>query len=89
VTLPMIFLLQRAGAAGAGKVRAVLEDRGFGRVSRDEIVRLAREHGALEEARALAERYADEARNALLAFGPSPYRDALLALPGFVLARDH
>jgi len=89
VTLPMIFLLQRAGAAGAGKVRAVLEDRGFSRVSREEIVRLAREHGALEEARALAERFADEARKALFVFGPSPYRDALLALPGFVLARDH
>jgi octaprenyl-diphosphate synthase len=89
VTLPMIFLLQRAGTAGARKVRAVLEDRGFSRVSRDEIVRLAREHGALDEARALAERYADEARQALFAFAPSPYRDALLALPGFVLARDH
>jgi octaprenyl-diphosphate synthase len=89
VTLPMIFLLRRAGAAGAGKVRAVLEDRGFGRVSRDEIVRLAREHGALDEARALAERYAAAARRDLLAFEPSPYRDALEALPGFILARDH
>jgi octaprenyl-diphosphate synthase len=89
VTLPMIFLLQRAGAAGAGKVRAVLEDRGFGRVSRDEIVHLARDHGALEEARALAERYAEEARKDLLAFPASPFRDALEALPGFVLARDH
>ena len=89
VTLPVIFLLRRAGAAGAGKVQAVLEDRGFGRVSRDEIVRLAREHGALDEARALAERYAAEARNDLLAFEPSPYRDALEALPGFILARDH
>jgi octaprenyl-diphosphate synthase len=89
VTLPMIFLLRRAGAAGAGKVRAVLEDRGFGRVSRDEIARLAREHGALDEARALAERYAAAARRDLLAFEPSPYRDALEALPGFILARDH
>jgi len=89
VTLPMIFLLQRAGASGAGKVRAVLEDRGFGRVSREEIVRLAREHGALEQARELAERYAEEARRELHGFPSSPYREALLSLPGFVLARDH
>ena len=89
VTLPMIFLLRRAGAAGEGKVRAVLEDRGFRRVSRDEIVRLAREHGALEEARGLAERYAADARTELLAFEPSPFRHALEALPGFILARDH
>jgi geranylgeranyl pyrophosphate synthase len=37
----------------------------------------------------MAERYADEARASLLAFEPSPYREALEALPGFVLARDH
>jgi octaprenyl-diphosphate synthase len=89
VTLPMIFLLRRAAAADAEKVRAVLEDRGFGRVTREEIVRLARDHGALEEARTLAGSYAEAARADLVAFGPSPYRDALEALPGFILARDH
>jgi octaprenyl-diphosphate synthase len=89
VTLPMIFLLRRADAADAEKVRAVLEDRGFGRVTREEIVRLGRDHGALEEARALAERYAEAARGDLDAFERSPYRDALEALPGFILARDH
>ena len=89
VTLPMIFLLRRASAADAEKVRAVLEDRGFRRVTRDEIVRLARDHGALEKARGLAEQYAEAAREDLMAFERSPYRDALEALPGFILARDH
>jgi octaprenyl-diphosphate synthase len=89
VTLPMIFLLRRGGDAAESKVRTVLEDRAFSRVSRDELVRLARDCGALEEARAMAERYADEARASLLAFDPSPYREALDALPGFILARDH
>jgi hypothetical protein len=37
----------------------------------------------------MAERYAALARRDLLAFDSSPYRDALLALPGFILARDH
>jgi len=89
VTLPMIFLLRRASAADAEKVRAVLEDRGFRRVTRDEIVRLARDHGALEKARELAEQYAEAAREDLMVFERSPYRDALEALPGFILARDH
>ncbi len=89
VTLPMIFLLRRAGVTEAEKVRAVLEDRGFGRVPREEILRLAREHGALEEAGGLAEQYAEAARRDLRAFEPSPYREALEALPGFILARDH
>ena len=66
-----------------------LEDRGFRRVTRDEIIRLARDHGALEKARELAEQYAEAARENLMAFERSPYRDALEALPGFILARDH
>jgi octaprenyl-diphosphate synthase len=89
VTLPMIFLLRRGGRAASEKVRAVLEDRAFARVTRDELVRMARECGALDEARALAERHAAAARRALLAFEPSEYREALEALPGFILARDH
>jgi octaprenyl-diphosphate synthase len=89
VTLPMIFLLKRGGRPAAEKVKAVLDDRDFSRVSRDELVRMAREVGALDEARELAERYADLARRELLAFEPSPYREALEALPGFILARDH
>jgi octaprenyl-diphosphate synthase len=89
VTLPMIFLLRRGGSAAAEKVKAVLDDRGFSRVTRDELVRMARECGALDEAREMAEAYADLARRDLLAFDPSPYREALEALPGFILARDH
>ncbi len=89
ITLPVIFLLRRAGTAGAQTVSAVLADRGFDRVSREELLRLAREHGALEEARALAERYAEAARRDLAAFERSPYRDALEVLPGFILGRDH
>ena len=89
LTLPMIFLLRRARTAAAPKLQAVLEDRGFDRVSREEIVRLAREHGALEEAREMAAQYAERARRDLSAFDRSPYREALEALPDFILSRDH
>ena len=89
VTLPMIFLIRRGGKAAAEKVQAVVEDRAFARVTREELVRMARDCGALDEARRMAERYAEEARRELLAFEPSEYREALEALPGFILARDH
>ena len=89
LTLPVIFLLRRAGTAGTQTVAAVLADRGFERVTREELLRQAREHGAIEEARALAERYADAARQDLMGFERSPYREALQALPDFILARDH
>ena len=81
LTLPVIFLLRRAGRRGAQTVTTVLADRGFERVSREELLRLAREHGALDEARALAERYAEAARSDLPAFDRSPYREALAGAP--------
>jgi octaprenyl-diphosphate synthase len=89
LTLPMIFLLRRAAPQVAERVAAVLADRGFSRVSHDEIVRLVREHGAFDEARALAERYAEAARADLSPFERSVYREALEVLPDFILARDH
>jgi octaprenyl-diphosphate synthase len=89
LTLPVIFLLRRAGRAGADMVSAVLADRGFERVSREQLVSLARDAGALDEARALAERYAAQARQDLAVFEPSRHREALMTLPDFILARDH
>ncbi len=89
LTLPAIFMLRRGGAAAAKRIAAVLEDRGFERVSSGEIARLALETGALDEARTLAESYAEAARRDLLAFDRSPYREALSLLPDFILARDH
>ena len=89
LTLPVIFLLRKAGSAGEKTVSHVLADRGFERVSREDLLRLAREHGALEDARALAARYADAARKDLAVFERSPFREALAVLPDFILSRDH
>jgi octaprenyl-diphosphate synthase len=89
LTLPAIFTLRRGGASARSMIEAVLEDRGFDRVTPEEIGRLARETGALEEARTLAERFAALARRDVLAFERSAYREALELLPDFILARDH
>jgi octaprenyl-diphosphate synthase len=89
LTLPAIYMLRHGGGAGRQKVSAVLEDRGFGRVSSQEIQLLARESGALDKARALAEEYAQAARRDLAVFERSAYREALMVLPDFILARDH
>src|SRR5262249_12451813 len=79
LTLPVIFLLRRAGAAASQTVSAVLADRGFDRVSRDELLRLAREHGALDDARELRGGAADAlARVRPLAVPRSPRGPARL-----------
>jgi octaprenyl-diphosphate synthase len=88
LTLPVILMLRRAGAPALEKVQAVLDDRGFTRVEPRALLRLLRDSGALDEARALAEHHAALARAELGALDPSPSRDALLALPDFVLARE-
>jgi octaprenyl-diphosphate synthase len=88
VTLPAVFLLRQAGDTARQAVANVLADRGFERVSPEEIARLAHEHGAIAEARALAEHYAEAARRELDGFDASPYREALQSLPDFILARD-
>ncbi|HEY7411687.1 MAG TPA: polyprenyl synthetase family protein [Vicinamibacteria bacterium] len=89
LTLPVIFLLRRGGQKARDLVSAVLEERGFGRVSRGELLALARQAGAVDEARAQAERYAGLARRDLAVFERSPFLEALEALPDFILARDH
>ena len=87
VTLPAIYLMRHAGSRGTEAVSAILSDRGFDRVSREEIVSLVREVGALDQARAAAERYAASARQDLDTFGPSSYREALERLPHYILSR--
>jgi octaprenyl-diphosphate synthase len=89
LTLPAIYLLRKNGTPAADRIQTVFADRGFGRVSREEIVRMARESGALAQARRLAADYAERARLELAVFDRSPYREALEALPDFILARDH
>jgi octaprenyl-diphosphate synthase len=89
LTLPAIYMLRRPEGRGAERLRRIVADRGFVQVSAEEIVRLAQQEGALDEARRVAEDYAEAARRDLAVFEPSPFREALLAAPGFVLAREH
>ncbi len=89
LTLPVIYMLEGGDADARAKVEAVVEDRGFARVSHEEIVAAARRTGALARAEEVAIAQAEAARRALSAFPKSRERDALLALPDFILARDH
>ena len=53
-----------------------------------EILRLLAEHRATELAYARAVEYAERAKECLLVFPPGRERDALAALPDYVLSRD-
>jgi len=88
VTLPIIFLLQRGGHEADRLIRTVVENRTVSPEQWREILRLLREHGATDLAYERAVEYANRAKGWLDAFPPSRERDALMALPDYVLARD-
>ena len=89
LTLPVIYMLGANDQEAREKVEMVVEDRSFARVSHPEIVALARRTGALDRASQVAAAQAAAAKHALGALDPSPVRNALMALPDFILARDH
>jgi octaprenyl-diphosphate synthase len=87
LTLPLIYLLEKEPGHRA-VVRSVMRDGAYNAVPRSRLVAAAEQSGALAEARARAAEFAESARGALETLPPSPYRDALAALPTFILERD-
>lgn len=88
VTLPIIFLLQRGGADVDRLIRTVVQERAVTSEQWHEILRLLAEHRATELAYERAVEYANRAKACLNEFPPSRERDALMALPDYVLQRD-
>jgi octaprenyl-diphosphate synthase len=89
VTLPVIFMLQRADDPTRALVREVVTTRQVTpeawKVIKDQLVL----HGAVEEAYDRAVGYAQEAKRAITgAFAPSVERESLTALCDYVLSRD-
>ncbi len=88
VTLPIILLLQRGGSEADRLIRTVVQERAVTPEQWDHILRLLAEHRATELAYERAVEYAERAKTCLNVFPPSRERDALMALPDYVLQRD-
>jgi octaprenyl-diphosphate synthase len=88
LTLPLIYLLEKGIDGHREMVETVMREEGFQSVSREEILRLIDEHGTLARAQSEARRYADQAVDALKIFPPSPYRQALMSVPRFIIERE-
>jgi octaprenyl-diphosphate synthase len=87
LTLPLIHLLEKKPELRA-PVQSVMREGEYKSISRARLVEAAAESGALSAARARARDSAGAARDALDALPDSEFRDALRALPTFVLERD-
>jgi octaprenyl-diphosphate synthase len=88
VTLPIIILLQRGGPEADRLIRSIVQERAVDADQWREILRLLAEHHASELAFARAVEHANRAKACLNVFPASRERDALIALPDYVLSRD-
>ena len=88
VTLPIIFLLGNGGKEADDIVRSTVRDRAMDGAAWQRLKQLLTESRAAELAFERANTHATRAKAHLQAFPPSLERDALMALPDYVLARD-
>ena len=88
VTLPIIYLRERGGEEAYALVRRVVGQRTVSPDEWREILRLLAEHRSTELAFGRAVEFAERAKACLAIFPASRERDALMALPDYVLARD-
>lgn len=87
VTLPLIYL-REAEPKSLEMVQAVLREGKYGSVRQQDLLEAITRTGALEQARARADEYAEDARAALENLPDSEYCDSLRALPTYILDRD-
>ncbi len=88
VTLPVIRLLSQSPDGIGDLVRDVVRTHDISPEQWRELTNALRDCGAVDYAMRRAQSYADKARRPLYVFPPSPEREALLALPDYILSRD-
>ncbi len=89
ITLPIIYLMQRADQKEQEFVREVQRTQDFSSANKKRIMELVQAYGTLSEVQKLAEEYVGKAKAALVDLPDSIYRDALLNLADFVIDRKH
>ncbi len=87
-TLAVIHALENGSTGERDAIQTVLNERNFGSVTHEEILGILARHGSVDFAMNTAFQYAETARNALNGLPDTEYKQALLWVPDFVVARD-
>lgn len=87
VSLPLIFLLQRAPEMRSA-LQSVISDGGYATVARGAILEALERTGALDLAKERAVKYAESARASLEGLDHTPYTEALASIPAYIVERD-
>jgi octaprenyl-diphosphate synthase len=88
MTLPLIHLLRHGDEVGERIVRDIIASRTTTEEQWGQLLRILAEHRSIDYACRRASEFAERAKKPLYVFPPSSERDALLALPDYVLSRD-
>ncbi len=89
VTLPLIHLQEHGnGGPGPQIIRDIIAARNATPEQWHDLLRCLKEHASNDYAYRRAVEFAEKAKKPLYSFPPSSERDALLALPDYVLSRD-
>ncbi len=88
MTLPLIHLLRQNDEVGGRIIRDIISSKEVVPGQWDELLLTLAEHRSIDYAYRRASEFAERARKPLYVFPPSPEREALLALPEYILSRD-
>jgi octaprenyl-diphosphate synthase len=88
MTLPLIHLLRHDDQVGGPLIRSILSSREVRDHEWTLLLRALRDHRSIEYAYIRAGEFVERARKSLAGFPPGPWREALLALPDYVISRD-
>lgn len=88
LTLPLIYLLQDGNARCREMVQTVLRESGFSTVGREAILEMVREFRTADRVMNKAQEYVRSAKAYLRDFAPCQARDALMAIPDYIIERD-
>src|SRR5437867_784465 len=88
LTLPLIYLIREGSPENRELVKTVLRENSFGTVQKDAILDLVREHGTVDRVLAKAHHYARQAKKYIDDFPACSAREALMAIPDYIVERD-
>ena len=88
LTLPLIYLMREGEPEHRELVRTVLRENGFGSVNKEAILDLVRKYRTVDRVMDKANEYARRAKDYISRFRPCEAREALLAIPDYIVERD-
>ncbi len=89
ITLPMVYVLERATAQERASIETVLRERTYDTVPFDYVRNLVEKYSAIARVQERAHQFTAKARQIIGSFPDSPYQNALYAVTDLVTDRDH